>query len=387
MYMITNFIKQDRSRNSKLDVKQLQALLNFLGEHLMVDGAFGAKSTVAVKKFQKAQGITIDGLVGEQTWLKFYEASLAHADALIACENHYDELVRDSTDKKLILRLQSILYLIDNVTKTTAQFDKTLEEKILAFQASHEYREDGCVDVGTWLELFKQLKEEIEKVYTRLLTDDEITSVAIENELSPAAIKAVIKVESRGRGYQKDGKLLILFEGHIFWKELEKVNLDPKSYLKGNEDILFPNYSTGSYRGNQHKRLERARRIHEEAALKSASWGLFQIMGFNHKLAGFSSVKEYIERLEMGEKRHLEAFISFIKHTNCFKALQDKNWEKFAKAYNGAAYKTNKYDTKMERAYNHSSLTKGGIATFTEEEARNAKYALKLEKAFYEFSN
>jgi hypothetical protein len=56
-----------------------------------------------------------------------------------------------------------------------------------------------------------------------LLKDEFITQKALENDLSPAAVKAVIKVESRGRGFNREKKLVILFEGHIFWKELEKL--------------------------------------------------------------------------------------------------------------------------------------------------------------------
>jgi len=199
MYITTNFLKENRSKNNKLDVKQLQALLNFLGESLIVDGDFGAKSTAAVKNFQKSQAIQTDGKVGEQTWLKFYDASLEYAQELIESEKHYDELVLDSENKALILWLQSILYLIDNVTETTAKFDETLERTILAFQASNECTEDGCVDFATWLELFKKAKEELERVHSSLLTDEQISTRAIENDLSPAAVQAVVKVESNGR--------------------------------------------------------------------------------------------------------------------------------------------------------------------------------------------
>ena len=386
MYITTNFLKENGSKNNQLDVKQLQALLNFLGESLIVDGDFGAKSTVAVKNFQKIQAIQVDGKVGEQTWLKFYDASLDHATELIKSEKNYDELVLDSENKSLVLWLQSILYLIDNVTETTAKFDEALESTILAFQASNECTEDGCVDFATWLELFKKAKAELDRVHSSLLTDDYISKRATENDLSPAAVKAVVKVESNGRGFRRDGSLKILFEGHIFWKELINVDLNPNDYVEGNEDIVFKSFTRRFYATSlQYGRLNKAKTINTEAALKSASYGMFQVMGFNYKTAGFDSVEALKKSLEVSEINQLEAFLNFVKNTNgCFEALQNKEWATFARIYNGSAYKTNKYDEKMEKQYNNSVLTKG-IGETMNEEKYTSIYALELEKAFSAF--
>jgi peptidoglycan hydrolase-like protein with peptidoglycan-binding domain len=47
----------------------VQAVVNAkLGSRLAVDGQYGKKTTAAVKRFQKAAGITADGIVGPQTW-------------------------------------------------------------------------------------------------------------------------------------------------------------------------------------------------------------------------------------------------------------------------------------------------------------------------------
>ena len=51
------------------NVEELQAVLNAkYGAALEVDGDFGAKTEAAVKSFQKAHGLTIDGIVGPKTW-------------------------------------------------------------------------------------------------------------------------------------------------------------------------------------------------------------------------------------------------------------------------------------------------------------------------------
>ncbi len=51
------------------DVKYLQRQLNiFRFGPLVVDGIFGVVTEEAVKKFQKYYGLTVDGIVGPQTW-------------------------------------------------------------------------------------------------------------------------------------------------------------------------------------------------------------------------------------------------------------------------------------------------------------------------------
>ncbi len=53
------------------DVVYLQRRLNGIGfGHLVVDGIFGAATEEAVKKFQEQYGLTVDGIVGIQTWAK-----------------------------------------------------------------------------------------------------------------------------------------------------------------------------------------------------------------------------------------------------------------------------------------------------------------------------
>ena len=49
-------------------VRALQALLSATGHSTTVDGSFGSQTESSVKAYQKAKGLTVDGICGEQTW-------------------------------------------------------------------------------------------------------------------------------------------------------------------------------------------------------------------------------------------------------------------------------------------------------------------------------
>ena len=158
-----------------------------------------------------------------------------------------------------------------------------------------------------------------------------------------AAVKAVAEVESTGSGFQSDGRPKILFERHYFHR-----------LTNGKFSSFYPDISnrqSGGYTKNEHARLEKAAKLNREAALQSASWGKFQIMGENWKPLGYSSLQEFINAMYKSEAEHLKAFVRFVKVNGLADELQRKDWAGFAKRYNGLGYARNKYDVKMANAY------------------------------------
>ena len=54
-------------------MKVMQELLSKNGSSLKIDGIFGSGTRNAVKAFQKANGLTVDGICGPKTWVKLLE--------------------------------------------------------------------------------------------------------------------------------------------------------------------------------------------------------------------------------------------------------------------------------------------------------------------------
>ncbi|NRB20133.1 MAG: DUF3380 domain-containing protein [Rhodobacteraceae bacterium] len=62
----------------------------------------------------------------------------------------------------------------------------------------------------------------------------------------------------------------------------------------------------------RYPRLIEAMKINSEAALRSASWGLGQVMGFNCSLCRYSSAKDMVTDFLDSEGAQLEAMVQFI---------------------------------------------------------------------------
>lgn len=161
-----------------------------------------------------------------------------------------------------------------------------------------------------------------------------------------ASIWTVISVETSGVGFLADKRPKILFERHIFSRQTGG------KYDESNPDISNP--SPGGYGASgahQHERLQAAIALDREAALKSASWGLGQIMGFNYQSAGFQDVEEMVSGMKDSENSQLMAMMNFMNGNRLDVFLREKDWAGFARGYNGPNYAINQYDVKLASFY------------------------------------
>lgn len=190
---------------------------------------------------------------------------------------------------------------------------------------------------------------------SKILTGEDFARAAAVLGCDVAAIKAVAEVESRGDGFLSDGVTpRILFEAHQFHARTGGVygqshpNISSSTWNRA----LYAKGNTPDERGmKEHKRLVEAIALNRDAALKSASWGKFQIMGFNYAAAGFDDLQYFIDAMYRSEGAHLDAFVAFVRTQHLDIPLRQHNWAAFAKGYNGSEYRQNNYDGKLATAY------------------------------------
>lgn len=163
-------------------------------------------------------------------------------------------------------------------------------------------------------------------------------------------IHAFIDAETRGTGFDSEGRPRILFEPHKFFKNLPSKAKRDRAVKAG---LAHPKWGAISYgkESAQYDRLERAMKIDETAALKSCSWGLGQVLGDNHAVVGYATVQDFVRAMCEDEENHLKASVDFILANRLDDELREHKWAAFARGYNGPGYRKNEYDIKLAQAY------------------------------------
>lgn len=266
----------------------------------------------------------------------------------------------NSHNFEAVILLQSILSELNYTVAITGIFDRETEKATKLFQTENNLITDGIVGPKTWKTLYALSGGFLATTTSRFIGDIDLLNAALELNVELAAIKAVNQVESNGEGFRHDFPVT-RFERHVFWKQLVKHGIDPNTVSNAsNKDILHENVRPKGDALNERAALQRAQQIHHEAALESASWGSFQIMGYHWEKLGYQSIDEFVSKMKINEAEQLQAFVRYIKKFNLAKyirltanqnTLDLGNFADFASSYNGPNYKVNRYDTKMNNAY------------------------------------
>jgi hypothetical protein len=116
-------------------VTAIQHLLRQNGFRLTVDGAFGPTTQSRVTSFQRAAGLTPDGLVGPKTW-----------SALVVT-------VKRGSSGQAVVAAQKLLTHRGHVLTANGVFGAVTATKTEAFQRSRGLTVDGVIGARTWAAL------------------------------------------------------------------------------------------------------------------------------------------------------------------------------------------------------------------------------------------
>lgn len=166
------------------------------------------------------------------------------------------------------------------------------------------------------------------------VTDADFARAAEELGCEPAVIKAVWQVESAGRPFRRDRTLERRYEPHHM----------PGSGVTNWRVSLRMSFS------DREAAFMQAYRRNPEAALKATSAGGPQIMGFNHREAGYHSADAMFRAMADSEAEQLEAFVTLATAWGMRTYFVAKDWRSIARRWNGSG-QVDEYARRMEAAY------------------------------------
>lgn len=177
------------------------------------------------------------------------------------------------------------------------------------------------------------------------LTELDYIHAANSLNVDLALIKAIAKKEAKSSGFNTDGTPIILYERHKFHQKTKG------KYSRQYPDISNPTPGGYGKYSEQHSKLAKAAKLNRNAALESASWGLFQIMGENWEDLGYSSLQQFVNAMYHSEQKQLEAFVRFIKFKKIDVDMRNKDWDAIARKYNGPNHAKNNYVPALKEYY------------------------------------
>ncbi len=183
----------------------------------------------------------------------------------------------------------------------------------------------------------------------RRLAPGDIEAEAAALGCNPAALHMFVEVEARGSGFQPNDRPVILFEAHIFGRRTGHV------YDAKWPSISAPAWDRSLYGAggdHQYDRLEAAIALNREAALRSASWGLGQVLGDNFAMVGFPDVEAFVAAMMESERAQLGAMTGYLKAANLVRMLRSDppDYAGLAAGYNGSG-QVGFYAGKLAAAY------------------------------------
>lgn len=178
--------------------------------------------------------------------------------------------------------------------------------------------------------------------------------------VEPAALASIINVESSGSGMGLTGAAVIRLEVHLLWSKVSvehrplvdaRFRVDGPAKWQGHKFLNAAGTWVPMHTGQvlEWVALSVAQSIDADAACRSTSWGMGQVLGdWTH--LGFKSLSEFLQAQTTVDGQ-IDTMARFIKENpSLLTALKAKDWHTFARGYNGSG-KVDDYAGKLAAEY------------------------------------
>jgi hypothetical protein len=192
-------------------------------------------------------------------------------------------------------------------------------------------------------------------------TRNEIAAIARNLELELEALLAIAEVESGGKGFAIVAgrpEPLIRFEGHYFDRRLSAANRQ-RARADGLASPAAGAVANPKTQAGRWALLERACAIDARAANESVSWGIGQVMGAHWAWLGYADVHALVSEARGGVAGQVRLMARYIEKAGLAAAVRSRDWEAFARGYNGPQYRRHGYHRKIAAAYHRFRAESG----------------------------
>ena len=181
-------------------VEQLQFWLNTLAQYdssipsVTVDGVFGSGTAAAVRAFQRKYGLTVDGVVGRNTWTELYDQFRSIQSDNGTPNAYPGTALREGSSGQNVRLVQFWLKIARTVYTSLAnvtvdgKFGSATAAAVRRFQSYFGLTSDGVVGRETWAKLYEVYNDIANRLLSASLRPGEYPGV-LRNGSSGTAVR------------------------------------------------------------------------------------------------------------------------------------------------------------------------------------------------------
>ena len=221
------------------EVKTLQELLKNNGyADLAVDGDFGSKTQAAVKDYQQNNGLSVDGIVGTNTWGALTKTNTASGGSSSATETgpKYDPYQKSDT----ILQAEELLQ--QQIANKPGAYQSTWQDQLNQIISQIQNREKFSYDLNGDA-LYQQYKDQYTTQGKLAMMDTMGQAAAMNGGYGSSYAQSVGQQAYQGYLQQLNDKVPELYQLALNQYNQEEQNLyNQASLLAGMEDQSYSRY-------------------------------------------------------------------------------------------------------------------------------------------------
>lgn len=177
---------------------------------------------------------------------------------------------------------------------------------------------------------------------------------ALKHGFDPAAVAAIVEVESGGAPFGPDGRPIILYEPHVAWR----VATPTQQAALAQAGLAYRKWGEQPYpkqQADRWRQFDRCAFVASRAvAIQACSWGVGQVLGENWRMLGFSGPERVFDAAQTVEGQ-VDLMVRFLRGAGLTDAVNALDWRTVARRYNGPG-QVDRYAALMERAYDRQRV-------------------------------